>query len=60
MEEIINAVKWIWDSIKIPVILFSLFLVAGFGLAVGVASSDGYIGLLSGKALVITLIDMPQ
>lgn len=49
---------WIWDQVKTPLLLFCIFFISGFGLLQGMIVSSSYTGLISGKVLIITLVDL--
>ncbi len=59
-NKVLSIVKPIWDSIKMPAIIFMLFYLAGAGFFHGVISANYSHILGDGKIIVIQSIDMSE
>jgi hypothetical protein len=57
---VIRPVQWAWDQIKLPVMLFLIFWIAGSGFYHGVIAASKIGELTLGKAMVITLLDLKK
>jgi len=53
-----NILSWIWEQLKLPLIIFGLFLIAGYGFYSGIAGAENVKKLLTGKAIIITSVDL--
>lgn len=50
--------RWLVDGLKIPVILFTFSFLSGLGIFAGVLSAIDLGPLISGKAVIISVVDM--
>jgi hypothetical protein len=57
MKRIRSILNAIWEQIKIPTIIFTFFFFGGFGFYHGIVTGSTYTGLLTGKVLIVSLID---
>jgi len=55
---LIGLIQGIWNPIKGPVFIISIFFLAGLGFSLGVTYSDGYRALMNDTAIVITTIKL--
>lgn len=53
-----NIVKFIWDDIKIPLMIFIFFFFAGFGFYQGFMSSNVVQFVKGERVIVITTLDL--
>lgn len=60
MKKIKAILNFIWEGMKIPLLIFSLFFFGGAGLYQGVVASSTYGEMISGKALIVTLFELEK
>lgn len=57
-EKIKLIALWIWEQLRIPLIIFGLFWIAGYGFYSGIIGAEQTKAILTGKAIVVTAIDL--
>ncbi|SFK75516.1 hypothetical protein SAMN05216302_101475 [Nitrosomonas aestuarii] len=60
MIKIKRALLWIWEQIKFPAFFVCILWLSGFGMYQGFITSERFAGLLQGKVLLITLVDLNE
>jgi hypothetical protein len=53
-----SIISTAWELVKFPLTFFVLFWISGAGLYHGIVASSGYGELITGKAIIITAVDL--
>ncbi len=57
---VMRILAWVWDQIKLPIVLIGVFWMAGFGFYHGVIQASKIGELTLGKAMIITVVDLSK